>query len=481
MVIWMNKNTKVITTILLVCVLVLAFSVATRAQDTANGVTLIPSETTWQTLAYELSADNSIVPGSRDAETIIEHSFNTYILENEYLRVTLLPEYGGRILSIIYKPTGHEQLYQNPLGVPYGIGEGNFYYDWLMVYGGIFPTFPEPEHGKSWLLPWDFEVITETPEEVTVAMSLVDDFAFEGAPSRFDTGVTGIEATFYVTLRAGRAALDTRVVLRNPSDEAVRYEYWTCTTLAPGSVPGETRATAGAEIIAPVDLIKMPPWWPATTAQEELTDTPDVYSFNNLRAFENWADMGIAYAYPDMAGANFWGVINHDNEEGIIRVGSNEVTSGFKMWTWGYDSLEVDPLVQRTTESRPYVELWAGVTPEFFNRAVLAPNSEVVIEETYSPTLGLTNVTHANRDTLANFYADDSGAANLQLFSVQPEREIRAVIMANAEVISDVPFMLEPGIASEISVDIPEGSEMVEFAIMGEDDIALLTGELSAR
>ncbi len=26
---------------------------------------------------------------------------------------------------------------------------GNFYYDWLMVYGGIFPTFPDPEHGRS--------------------------------------------------------------------------------------------------------------------------------------------------------------------------------------------------------------------------------------------------------------------------------------------------------------------------------------------
>ena len=51
----------------------------------------------------------------------------------------LLPEFGGRILSIIYKPTGHEQLYRTEVGVPYGMGGGNFYYDWLMVYGGIFP------------------------------------------------------------------------------------------------------------------------------------------------------------------------------------------------------------------------------------------------------------------------------------------------------------------------------------------------------
>ena len=48
--------------------------------------------------------------------------------------------------------------------------------------------------------------------------------------------------------------------------------------------------------------------------------------------------MGIAYAAPDMQGGNFWGVINHDNQEGIIRIADNKVTPGLKMWTWGYPS-----------------------------------------------------------------------------------------------------------------------------------------------
>ena len=70
------------------------------------------------------------------------------MLENRYLKVTLVPEFGGRILSIIYKLTGHEQLYRNEVGVPYGINANNFYYDWLMVYGGIFPTFPMPSTAR---------------------------------------------------------------------------------------------------------------------------------------------------------------------------------------------------------------------------------------------------------------------------------------------------------------------------------------------
>ena len=83
------------------------------------------------------------------------------MLENRYLKVTLLPEFGGRILSIIYKPTGHEELYRTQVGVPYGMKAGNFYYDWMMVLGGIFPTFPTPEHGKTWLKRWDFRIVKQ--------------------------------------------------------------------------------------------------------------------------------------------------------------------------------------------------------------------------------------------------------------------------------------------------------------------------------
>ncbi len=105
----------------------------------------------WSTVKYATSEENGLIDGSLDKNTIVDRKFKARVLENRYLKVVLLPEFGGRILSIIYKPTGHEQLYRTEVGVPYGMGEGNFYYDWLMVYGGIFPTFPDAEHGRTWL------------------------------------------------------------------------------------------------------------------------------------------------------------------------------------------------------------------------------------------------------------------------------------------------------------------------------------------
>jgi len=311
-----------------------AFHVVRAASLVPDRVSLSESAITWSTVKYATDAENGFLSGSLDKNVIVDRTFRARVLENRYLRVTLVPEFGGRILSIVYKPTGHEQLYRTDVGVPYGIKAGNFYYDWLMVYGGIFPTFPDPEHGKTWLKPWAFEVVKESADEVTVAMSLKDNFEYSARPDKF-RGSTGIEATYYVTLKAERAALDARVVLKNPHDRAIQYEYWTCTTLAPGSDPKSPKTTAGAEIIAPIRTYSTPGWSSNLADGDERAGTGK-RRFEKLRYFKNWPTMGIAYAAPDMQGRNFWGVVNHDNEEGIIRIADNTLTRGLKMWTWGF-------------------------------------------------------------------------------------------------------------------------------------------------
>ena len=248
-----------------------------------------------------------------------------------------MPEFGGRILSIIYKPTGHEQLYRTEVGVPYGIKGGIFYYDWLMVYGGIFPTFPDRRARQDVAEAVGFqggEGECRRSDGVDVAQR-----RFRSIPRHRGSsgGSTGIEATYYVTLKADRAALDARVVLKNPHDKAIDYEYWTCTTLAPGSDPNNPRTTGGAEIIAPIQAYSTPAW-SANLSDGDESAGPGKSRFEKLRYFKNWPTMGIAYAAPDMQGGNFWGVINHDNEEGIIRIADNTVTPGLKMWTWGFPS-----------------------------------------------------------------------------------------------------------------------------------------------
>src|SRR3954454_19450127 len=99
------------------------------ASPVPDRVSLRESTITWSTVKYATNAENGFVSGSLDKKTIVDRTFKTHVLENRHLKVTLLPQFGERILSIIYKPTGHEQLYRTEVGVPYGMTAGNFYYD----------------------------------------------------------------------------------------------------------------------------------------------------------------------------------------------------------------------------------------------------------------------------------------------------------------------------------------------------------------
>ncbi len=455
------------------------FHVAVHAapQDT-DRVSLRELTIKWSTVRYATTKENGFVGGSLDAKTIVDRTFKTYVLENRYLKVTLVPEFGGRILSIIYKPTGHEQLYRTEVGVPFGINGGIYYYDWMMVYGGIFPTLPDAEHGKTWLKSWDFKIVNESAGEVTVSMSLADDFAYSAAPKKFRSGSTGIEATTYVTLKGGRAALDVRVVLKNPKTHPIGYEYWTCTTLAPGSDPQHPRATGGAEIVAPIEAYYTPDWWKRLSEGDESLG-PNKSRFEKLRYFKNWPTMGIAYAAPDMQGANFWGVINHDNEEGIIRIADNTVTPGLKMWTWGFPSFtgETDPR-KEPSEQRPYIELWAGVSDQFFHSANLPALGEVSIPETYSPIVGMSNVTQANGNILVNLSAEAS-RVNLQFFSLEPATPMHITLKHGDTVLFDDDIKAEPKIGNHVSATIPAGrnGEPVQATIRTTEGKELIVAE----
>jgi hypothetical protein len=446
---------------------VLMFSGGVHAASPApDTVSLRDSRIAWATVKYATTAENGFVSGSLDKKTIVDRTFKSYVIENRYLKVTLVPDFGGRILSIIYKPTGHEQLYRTKVGVPFGINSGTFYYDWMMVYGGIFPTFPDPEHGKTWLKPWDFNVVKEDAGEVTVSMSINDDFAYSAAPERFRAGSTGIEATTFVTLKADRAALDVRVMLKNPQARTIDYEYWTCTTLAPGSDPQNPMTTGGAEIIAPIRAYSTPDWW-KNLADGDKSAGLGKSRFEKLRYFKNWPTMGIAYAAPNMQGGNFWGVINHDNDEGIIRIADNNVTPGLKMWTWGFPSFtkKIDER-KDPSEQRPYIELWAGVSDQFFHSANFPPLGEVRISETYSPTVGMTDVTQANENVLINFSAQ-AMKVNLEFFSIEPTSPLRVTLKRGDSVLFDDAVKPDPKNGNRISATIPAGAsgEQIQLTI----------------
>jgi hypothetical protein len=285
-----------------------------------------------------------------------------------------------------------------------------------------------------------------------------------------------------VTLRADRAAVDARMVLKNPHDKTIPYEYWTCTTLAPGSDPKNPKTTGGAEIIAPIQAYSTPRW-SANLSDGDKSLGLGKSRFEKLRYFKNWPTMGIAYAAPDMQGGNFWGVINHDNEEGIIRIADNTVTPGLKMWTWGFPSFTNETDARKDpNEQRPYVELWAGMSDEFFHSVIFPARGEVSIPETYSPTVGMSNVTHANENILINLSAEASGV-NLQFFSIEPAKPLRVTLKRGDAVLFDGAVTADPKNGNRVFATIPAGSsgEQVHLTIRTAEGKELIAAETRVK
>jgi len=475
---------------LFILTLILAISILLPCAKAAADETLkiYKSTVEFRHFYFETDENNMIV--NYDKNKTVKTTFNTIVIENPFIKVTLLPEYGGRILSIIYKPTGHEMLYQNPVGAPYGIKEGNFYYDWLMVYGGIFPTFPEPEHGKAWCLPWESEIIEQSDEKISVEMKFTDTISSgPNVPGKFDNGRTDLTLISTVTVYRDKSYVDYNIRLVNNKNEPVNYEYWTCVTFAPGSEPNNTYCSPDTEIVAPISKVLLKDdWWPwMGSAEKAISKSNHVFEYNNLAHFNNWKDMGIAYAYPEVS-ENWWGVINHENEVGLLRIADNKnSTPGLKFWTWGIGSKDVNP---ETFENpaRPYIELWAGHSPQFFADTKIGPNEEKAWTEHYIPTIGMSKVTHANENAAIYLnHAPDEKKENIlfnaEIFATHPNEVLKVSLSLEGKTshsLLEETIEVNPTAPAKYSVplplDKPENGEYTYQLILSND-----TGEILAQ
>ena len=94
------------------------------------------------------------------------------VLENDLMRVIVIPEFGSKIASIIYKPLSHELLWQRQgekyrrtkYGDPYLEGEVSGFDELFpSISRCYYESFPWqgteiPDHGEVWSVPWKLEV-----------------------------------------------------------------------------------------------------------------------------------------------------------------------------------------------------------------------------------------------------------------------------------------------------------------------------------
>lgn len=100
------------------------------------------------------------------ASDLTMHGLRVVTLENELLRVVVMPEAGAKIWQITYKPLESDLLWNNPSIPPARQPLGALYDDvWSGGWDELFPNdeagdlrgLDVPDHGELWTMEWDAE------------------------------------------------------------------------------------------------------------------------------------------------------------------------------------------------------------------------------------------------------------------------------------------------------------------------------------
>ncbi|MBO0860902.1 MAG: DUF5107 domain-containing protein, partial [Chloracidobacterium sp.] len=137
----------------------------------------------------------------------VDKIYHAVFLENEYLRVTVLPELGGKLYAIYDKTAGRDVLYTNHVVKYAMVGIRGAW-----TSGGIEWNFPDG-HTLTTVSPVDY--VTRMEDDGGAAVIVGD-----------TERVQRMQWMVAIRLRPGRKVVETEITLNNRRETPGRYWFW---------------------------------------------------------------------------------------------------------------------------------------------------------------------------------------------------------------------------------------------------------------
>ncbi len=341
----------------------------------------------------------------RIAETAVSRKWKAIWIENQYLRVLVLPELGGRIHAIQDKTNGYDLIYNQTVIKPALVGLAG---PWAS--GGIEFNWPQ-HHRPATFLPVDFEVERSPDGSCTVWCSDHD-------PMSRMKGMHG------VCLHPGKAFVELKVRAYNRTPLPQTFLWWANVA---------TRVHEAYQSFFPPDV-----YYVADHARRSMSEYPLAmgsyygvdygqrgkhglpqsevpgqfvpphaggkapvnYAPNDLSFYAN---IPVPTSYMCMGSReDFFGGYDHKAEAGIVHIANHHISPGKKQWTWGNHEFGYAwdrNLTDRDAagEYAPYIEIMAGVytdnQPDF---SFLQPGETKSWSQYWYPIQKIGPAQHAN-------------------------------------------------------------------------------------
>jgi len=333
----------------------------------------------------------------REARRLQPRTFMTIVLENQWLRLTILPEVGGRLYEATFKATGHNLFYANPVLKPTHWGPPQ--QGWWLAAGGMEWCLPVDEHGYLWGVPWAYEVIHDT-NGVSVVL-------------RSDDHPTGVRGRVTIRLENDRAAFTVAPAIENHATSTVPVKLWVNAMLAPG---GSNQATENLEFILPPGPVIVHSTGDPTLPGERGTLTWPLVNGRDLSRYGTWRSWLGLFEAPTARGG-FMGVYDHISGEGVVRIFPPELARGAKLFAPGRG---IDPSTW-TDDGSSYVEIHGGLAPTFWDAVPLGPGQMAGWSETWYPILGTDGVDAAGPEA-ALTVRGEGDTTRLAIITPRPRR-----------------------------------------------------------
>lgn len=328
-------------------------------------------------------------------------SYQLVILENEYVRIEVMPEIGGRIYRALDKTNGYDFVYYNQVIKPALVGLAG---PWIS--GGIEFNWPQ-HHRPNTFGPVEYELSENEDNSATVWVSEID-------------RMYGTKVTTGFILYPGKAYLEISAQLYNRTSQPQTFLWWANPAVA---VNEHTQSVFPPDVNAVFDHGKRDvsrfPIATGTYYKMDYSEGVDISRYKNIPVPTSYMAYKSDY--------NFVGGYDHGVQAGLLHVANHHISPGKKQWTWGNGEFGQAWDRHLTDEDGPYIELMTGVytdnQPDF---TWLQPYEEKSFKQYFLPYKDIGVVKNATIEAAVNLEVDQSnGKAVIQAYATMELKDAK--------------------------------------------------------
>lgn len=340
-------------------------------------------------------------------------------MENDFIRIMLLPELGGRIHRAYDKVKARDFVYYNEVVKPALVG---LLGPWIS--GGIEFNWPQ-HHRPTTFMPVDVTIQPAENGAQTVWMG-------EAEPMR------GLQVMTGFTLYPDRALIEITGKVFNPNATPRHFLWWANPAVKGGD---DHQSVFPPDVTAVFDHGKRDvsafPIASGTYYKVDYSAGVDISRYKNVPVPTSYMAEKSDY--------DFVGAYHHGERGGLLHVADHHVSPGKKQWTWGHEEFGRAWDRHLTDENGPYIELMTGVftdnQPDF---TWLAPYEEKVFVQNFLPYSELGMVQNANTQ-LALKLERHAPHIELGIYAIAPLEDVNLELSAEGQTLWETRLSLVPG------------------------------------